>query len=258
MKTFRHAIVRPPGPTYAKGLTKAGLGAPDLTRALRQHEAYCEALEACGLSLIRLPADARFPDSTFVEDTAVLAGDMAVLARPGAPSRMGEVGSMETEIRPRFPRLMRVSPPGHLDGGDVCDADGRLFIGLSERTDEEGARQLAGFLSEAGKASEFVDIRGIPGILHLKSGMAYLGEGRLAVIGALADGPSLRGFELLRVPEGESYAANCVRVNDRVLVAGGYPRFEGRLEDLGYRPLALDVSEFRKMDGGLSCLSLRF
>jgi dimethylargininase len=157
-----------------------------------------------------------------------------------------------------FGSVRAVSHPGTLDGGDVCEAEGHFFIGLSERTNEEGAAQLAAFLSEEGHRSTFVDIRGISGFLHLKSGVAYLGNGRMALVGALGKERAFAGFEAIPIPEGDEYAANCVRVNERVLLAAGYPRTEVLLRRLGYSVLTLDVSEFRKMDGGLSCLSIRF
>jgi dimethylargininase len=154
--------------------------------------------------------------------------------------------------------VQAVSPPGTLDGGDVCEADGHFFIGISQRTNEGGAAQLAAFLSTGGRGSTFVDIRGVAGLLHLKSGAAYLGSGRMVLVGSLANEGAFRGFETLLVPGGEAYAANCVRVNEHVLLAAGYPRMEGLLRQAGCSVLALDMSEFRKMDGGLSCLSLRF
>ena len=255
---MNRAIVRPPASSFASGLTTARLGAPDLETALSQHEKYCEALGACGLVLTRLPADPRYPDSTFVEDTAILTPRLAVLTRPGADSRRGEVESMAAALSPFFADHRSIDPPGTLDGGDVCEAGDRYFIGVSHRTNEAGARQLAEILGEMGLASTLVDVRSTPGILHLKSGIAWLGENRLAAIEALADREELRGFELVRVPPGEEYAANCVRVNDALLIATGFPSVEGKLRGLGYVCHALEMSEFRKMDGGLSCLSLRF
>jgi dimethylargininase len=255
---FTKAIVRAPAPNFAEGLTTAYLGAPDYTRALTQHEAYCAALERCGLTVIRLKADPLHPDSTFVEDTAVLTAQGAILARPGAPSRAHEVTSIKKVLTESYPSMLSIESPGTLDGGDVCEAGEHFFIGISERTNETGARQLAETLASFGSTSSLVEIRGVPGVLHLKSGIAYLGDGRLAVIDALAKRKEFADFDLTRLDRGESYAANCVRVNDYVLVAAGYPLFESKLRDLGYQTIALEMSEFQKMDGGLSCLSLRF
>jgi dimethylargininase len=279
---FRHAIVRPPAPNFADGLTTVDLGRPDVTLAIAQHEAYCRALEAIGLALTRLPADPRFPDSTFVEDTAVIPErGVAVLTRPGAPSRFGEAAAIEDALvavlqdrarglhdRPQgvgqgltqeasFPGLRRIESPGTVDGGDVCEAGEHFFIGVSRRTNEEGARQLAGFLAADGYSTSLVDIRGNDEILHLKSGIASLGEKDLVVIDSLAADRAFRDWDRIRVPRGEEYAANCVRVNETVFFAEGFPGLERELRDRGYRLTVLAQSEFQKMDGGLSCLSLR-
>jgi dimethylargininase len=255
---FRRAIVRPPAANFAEGLTTVDLGKPDAARALAEHARYCEALERCGLVLMRLDADPRFPDSTFVEDTAILTIRGAILARPGAPSRAGEVADIERALAPLFPDAVRIAAPGTVDGGDICEAGEHFFIGLSQRTNAEGARQLAGHLNKMGLTSSEVDIRGIPGILHLKSGIAAVSERRLVLIDALAGHPAFRGYERIAVDPSENYAANCVRVNDALLVAAGYPGFEAAARLLGLEVIALDMSEFAKMDGGLSCLSLRF
>jgi dimethylargininase len=252
------AIVRLPAPDFAEGLTTADLGVPNYERALAQHEAYCLALEQCGLTLIELEADPLHPDSTFVEDAAVLTPKGAILTRPGAPSRAGEVASIKEGLAGFYSDLLAIQPPGTLDGGDVCEAGERFFIGISERTNEAGARQLAEMLASFKYTSSFVDIRGVSGILHLKSGLAYLGDRRLVVIDALAGRERFVEYDLVRVSAGDEYAANCVRINDHALVAAGYPRWEGKLRDLGYQTIGLEMSEFQKMDGGLSCLSLRF
>lgn len=273
---FTRAIVRALAPNFAEGLTTSILGAPDYGRALAQHEAYCAALEQCGLRLTRLAPDPNYPDSTFVEDVAILIEPSltvglvprvhttaltercAILTRPGAPSRRGEVESIRSVLVDYFPSLSAIQPPGTLDGGDVCEAGDHFFIGISERTNEAGAQQLAELLESSGYTSSFVDIRSFNDILHLKSGVAYLGDGRMVATAALANLEALRGFDLVSVNADEEYAANCVRVNDHVLVAAGYPVLDGKLRELGYQTITLEMSEFQKMDGGLSCLSLRW
>jgi dimethylargininase len=161
------------------------------------------------------------------------------------------------------PAFFSIESPGTVDGGDICEADDNFFIGISERTNEAGGQQLAEILKGFGYKSRYIDIQsnGEPAIrplLHLKSGLAYLGGGRLVVTDAIANREEFRGYELIQVKRDEEYAANCVRINDHVLVAAGYPAFETQLRALGYQTIALEMSEFQKMDGGLSCLSLRF
>jgi dimethylargininase len=255
---FTRAIIRPPGPNFAEGLSTSGLGPPQLDAALQQHERYCAALSTCGLDVIRLPPDPRFPDSTFVEDPAVITPRGAIIARPGASSRAGETDAIRDVLAPLFPGLARIEPPGTLDGGDVCHADDRFLIGRSARTNADGARQLSAWLHSLGYLSDIIDVRPYPKLLHLKSGLSYLGHGRLLVVNGLSDARELRGFDQMRVPPGEEYAANCVRVNDHVLVPAGFPALAMLLHECGAATIEVEMSEFRKLDGGLSCLSLRF
>ena len=255
---FQQAIVRTPGPNFAQGLTTVDLGMPDYRKVLQQHGAYCEALAQCGLQITTMPVDPRHPDSTFVEDTAVLTAHSAILCRPGATSRAGEVAAIRSAIANVFPSLNQIEAPGTLDGGDICEADNHFYIGLSHRTNEEGARQLAIHLERHGYTTAFMDVRRISSILHLKSGISYIGDRTLVVIPELAAHPLLHGYKLIQVAPQEAYAANCVRVNQRVLVAAGYRQLTADLRDSGFDPLQLDMSEIQKMDGGLSCLSLRF
>lgn len=252
-----NAIVRPPSTNFAEGLTTAVEGPPDVAVALEQHDAYCRALELCGARLTRLPSDPRHPDATFVEDTAIVTERGAILTRPGAASRAGEVESIREALSSFYPVLDSIAAPGTVDGGDVCEAGDRFFIGVSARTDERGAYQLATILRKLGYRPTLVDIRGTPGLLHLKSGIAWLGEGRLAATEALAGAEPFRELEIVRVVPSEAYAANCVAFGGRVLIAEGYPRFEETTRKLGYDVVPVAMSEFRKMDGGLSCLSLR-
>jgi len=259
---FTKAIVRLPASNFADGLTTVSLGKPDFATTIIQHQRYCEALRECGLALTHLDADPRYPDSTFVEDVAVLTEHGAIMTRPGADSRAGEVDAMRTVLPAFYPTLAEIVAPGTLDGGDICEAGDHFVIGISLRTNEEGARQLAAWLEKLGCTTSLVDIRNTPGILHLKSGITYLGDGaddkRMVVIDALAGEPALQRFDLVRVASSEDYAANCIRVNRHVLMASGFPILEAALRQLGYAVITLDMSEYQKMDGGLSCLSLRF
>ena len=255
---FTSAIVRPPARNFADGLTTVDLGRPDVDLALQQHAAYCAALERHGCAVTALPANERYPDSTFVEDTAlILPGIGAILARPGATSRAGEVDGIAEALRHRFALLAQIVAPGTLDAGDVCEAGNHVFIGISHRTNAAGAAQLATWLASHRYSSSTVDIRDIDSILHLKSGIAALESQRLVLINALADHPAFADYDIVRVPAGEEYGANCVRINDVVFTSAGQPTFDATLRALGYRLEVLDMSEYRKMDGGLSCLSLR-
>jgi dimethylargininase len=260
-RMFTRAIVRSPASNFSEGLTSAdrgaGLGKPQFERAVEQHAAYCVALAQCGLTLTRLPPDPNYPDSTFVEDTAILTERCAVITRPGALSRRGEVTDISSVVAGFYPNLLSIQEPGTLDGGDVCQTCNHFFVGLSQRTNEAGGEQLAEFLAPFGYTSSFVDIRKIDSLLHLKSGLAYLGDNRLVVTEGLGH-EAFPDYELIRVNSNEEYAANCIRVNDHVLLAAGYQSFARTLRELGYQTIALDMSEFQKMDGGLSCLSLRF
>ncbi len=258
LMSFNHAIVRPPGANFAQGLTSAGLGPPDLAKALAQHQAYCQALEKCGLAVTILSTDESLPDSTFVEDTAIITARGALLTRPGAVSRLGEVAAIRPALERHFPDLANIQPPGTLDGGDVCEANDQFFIGISHRTNEDGAWQLARWLEQLSYVPTVVDIRRRPGLLHLKSGVAWLGGNRIAVVEELAGEAAFRDYEILLVAADESYAANCLGINDTLLIAQGFPRFAAAARQIGGKVVALDVSEFRKMDGGLSCLSLRW
>ena len=255
---FDRAIVRPPADTFADGLTEADLGPPDLALALAQHEAYRRALVDAGLELVELPPDPAFPDTTFVEDTAVVTAAGAVITRPGAPSRRGETAAIAEALEGLGVATREIVEPGTVDGGDVCQVDREVLIGISERTNLAGAAQLAARLADVGLVGTLVGIRALsPPLLHLKSGLSALGDGRVALVPQLVGHPALARLEAVVVDERERSAANCVRVNDVVLVAAGFPRFAGRLDGLGYRVVEVDVSELRKMDGGLSCLSLR-
>ncbi len=255
---FKQAIVRKPSQNFADGLTTHKGLPPNHEKAQEQHEAYCRALEKCGLTLTRLAPDEAHPDSTFVEDVAVLTKNSAILTRPGAKTRAGEVNAIRDPLKKFFKTIQEIQSPGTLDGGDICEAANHYFIGLSQRTNEEGAKQLALFLTQSGHTSSIVDIRSMKTILHLKSGLAAISKHQLVVMEEMANRPEFQSYEVIRVTPEETYAANCLEVNNQVLIAVGFPKLAADLTSRGFKLLPLEVSEFQKMDGGLSCLSLRF
>jgi dimethylargininase len=251
---FATAIVRNVPNTIYAGKTTADLGQPDTEKAREQHRSYVAALEDCGLEVILLDPDERYPDSVFVEDTAVVTGRCAIVTNPGAPERRGEVSEVEKVLLDLYGDVERIMDPGTLDGGDVLQVREHFYVGLSARTNREGAEQLSAILHRYGYGVSFVELRRF---LHLKTGVAYLGPDDIVVTGELVEKGEFRGFDRIVAPAEEEYGANCIRVNDRVLVAEGYETVGRSIAERGYEVTGLEMSEFRKLDGGLSCLSLR-
>jgi dimethylargininase len=252
---FTHAILRKPASTMVHGITGANLGKPDHRLALKQHELYRHALEHFGLSLTVMEADEHHPDSVFIEDAAVVTKEFAVVARPGAPSRRGETGAVAQKLGELFDDTARIKPPALLDGGDVLQCGFTFFVGLSERTNRAGASQFADLVGRYGYTTLLVSVENM---LHLKSGVSCLGEDTLLIAGDLMDEPLFANFQKIQVPDEEKYAANSLYMNGQVLIPEGYPVTAKMLKDRGYRVNPLPVSEYRKLDGGLSCLSLRY
>ena len=251
---FTQAICRQPGPDFASGLTTAGLGAPDLELALFQHAAYAEALRSCGLEVRVLPPLPGHPDACFVEDTAVILPEMVVETRPGALSRRGEV-VMISENLPFGRKRMRIQAPGNLEGGDVLVVGKKVFVGITERTNEDGIGQLADALQPFGYSVAAVPLA--EG-LHLKTGVNHLGGNVLLAAPGIADHPALADHGIVLAAPGEGYPCNTLWVNGRLLTPAGFPGTQAALEALGLEIIPLEMSEFQKMDGGVTCLSLRF
>jgi dimethylargininase len=254
MTEFKRAIVRAPGPDAAAGLTKAGLGRPDHSLLSVQHSVYVETLRRLGLEIEVLPAAPGFPDCYFIEDTAVVMPEAAVITRPGAPSRRSETAAVEPALE-KYRPLVRIVPPGTIDGGDVLFAGGRYFIGLSERTNEAGARQLGRILETHGYPWTIVPVGGG---LHLKSFVNTLGGMDLALAAGFESGEVFREFNRIVLDPRDGYAANTLWINGTLLMPKGFPRVREKFAGLGLPVIEIDTSEMRKMDGGLTCLSLRF
>jgi dimethylargininase len=209
----------------------------------------------CGLDVRILPADEDFPDSTFVEDTALLTPDVAIITNPGAPSRQGETPSMHEILKGYYDQIEQIEPPATLEAGDVMMVGRHFYIGLSERTNPAGAKQLIGFLTTYGMTASLVNV---PDMLHLKTGISYLENNNLLAVDGMASHEDFKKYNIISVPENESYAANSLWINNMVIVPEGYPETLENIHEAGYETISLDMSEFRKLDGGLSCLSLRF
>jgi len=254
MTNFTRAVARLPGPDAAEGLTTAGLGRPDLSLLLKQHSAYVGTLRRLGLEVEVLSEAPGFPDAYFVEDAAVVTPEVAVITRPGAPSRRGETVSVESALARHRP-IRRIELPGTLDGGDVLSVGGRFFIGLSARTNEDGARQLGAILASFGRPWTAVPVEAG---LHLKSSVNALGERTVVLASGFPTKEIFRGYERIVLDPGDDYAANTLWINGTLLVPKGFPRAAEKIAAAGLPVVELDTSEMRKMDGGLTCLSLRF
>lgn len=231
------------------------MGIPDYHKALDQHDSYVCALRDCGLQVKELEADEKFPDSTFVEDTALLTPRCAIITNPGALSRRGEIISIKAAVQEYYSDIEEILAPGTVEAGDIMMVGNHFYIGLSDRTNLNGAEQVIRILNKYGMSGSVIKLEKV---LHLKTGLAYLEYDNLVVCGEFLSNPEFMKFNIIEIPEVESYAANCVWINDKVLISQGYPTTMQKIRDAGYPVVEVDVSEFRKLDGGLSCLSLRF
>jgi len=238
-----------------EGLTTAKLGIPDHQKALEQHEQYVSALKECGLKVEELEADERFPDSTFVEDVALLTPHCAIITNPGAPSRKGEITAMKNVIQSYYANIEEITAPSTVEAGDIMMVGDHYYIGLSDRTNQNGAEQVIQILNKYGMSGSVIEVGEI---LHLKTGISYLENDNIVACKEFSSLPELEKFTVIEVPEDESYAANCIWVNGTVIIPEGFPVTKQNIEKAGYSTIAVDVSEFQKLDGGLSCLSLRF
>ena len=258
MTKFNNVIVRRPCRAICEGITSAPeLGKPIYEKALQQHDTYIEALKQCGVEVTVLEADERYPDSCFVEDPALITRKCAIITNPGAASRNGEKNEIIGAVKKFFPedKIEYIKDPGTLEGGDVMMVGDTFYVGLSARTNAEGIRQLTEILNKYGLECIQVPLEKV---LHLKTGVNYIENNNMLVSGEFIEKPEFEKYNKIVIPEDEAYAANCIWVNDTVIVPEGYPAVLKAVQDAGYKTLLVDTSEFRKIDGGLSCLLLRF
>jgi len=252
---FTKAIVRVPCQAMINGITTADLGAPDFDKALLQHEDYIAALRECGLEVTVLDADEKFPDSTFVEDVALITPHCAIITNPGAISRQQEIELMKPIVNGFFNYIEYIQAPGTVEAGDIMMIGSHYYIGLSERTNQAGADQMITILKKYQMTGSVISLSEV---LHLKTGLGYLENNNLLACGEFLLKAEFQKYNLLKVDADESYAANSVWINDIVLTPKGFPKTKALIESAGYQVREVDVSEYQKIDGGLSCLSLRF
>ncbi|UEA31622.1 dimethylarginine dimethylaminohydrolase family protein [Granulicatella elegans] len=254
---FKNVIVRVPSRTVCDGLTSASEGKPIYEKALVQHENYVSALTKTGVNVTVLEPKDEFPDSCFVEDVALCTSKCVIITRPGALSRRKEavLPDMLETLKKFYDNIEYIEEPGTVEAGDIMMVGNHFYIGLSARTNEEGAKQMISILEKYGLSGQMVHMSEM---LHLKTGLAYLENNNLLVAGEFKTAPEFEKYNKIEIDMNEAYGANCIWVNDYVIVPEGYPKVQKAIENLGYKVLVVDTSEFRKIDGGLSCLSLRF
>lgn len=252
---FSKAIVRTPCRAMLDGITEANMGLPDYGLACEQHQGYIAALKECGLQVTVLPPLESYPDSCFVEDVALLTSECAILTCPGAPSRRGEVQNITKAVEQFYPKLEKITLPATIEAGDIMMVGSHFYIGLSARTNAQGAEQLINILGKYDLTGSMVDMSEL---LHLKTGLSYLENNNLLTFGEMHNKPIFSDFNRIEIAKTESYAANSVWINGTVLVPKGFPEALKAIQQLGYPTIELPMSEFQKLDGGLSCLSLRF
>lgn len=251
---FTRAIVREPGASAVEGL-RTGDAPPSVEGLRAEHRGYVEALGEAGLAIELLPPLEAYPDALFVEDPAFVVPEGAILLKPGAPSRAGEVEEISPALEAAFGEVHALSE-GHADGGDVLILPHEILIGLSARTDRAGAAALAQTLATMGRRARIVDTPA--GVLHFKTACALIDEETVIATPLLGRSGVFAGMEVIETAEGEEAAANLLRVNDRVLAGASYPRTCEMLTARGYDVVPLPVAEVAKLDAGLSCMSLRW
>ena len=254
---FTHAITRRPAASIVQGLRAVDTGTPDLARMQAHHADYIAALRDTGAKVVELDPMEAFPDSVFVEDTALCLPEGAVVMRPGAPSRLGEAAEMAPHLAALYTQVRRIEgPESFIEGGDILTTETEILVGRSARTNAAGIAELAGIVADWGY--QLREVHTPPGVLHFKTDCSLLdGETVLATERLDASG-CFAGYRVIHTAPGEEAAANTIRFNDLVLMPAGFPRTRDALLAAGYTLREIGNSECAKLDGGMSCLSLRF
>jgi dimethylargininase len=253
---FTEAIARQPGQSVVRGLRATDRGTPDIERFQAEHKAYISALEQAGLKVTVLGASEAWPDSVFVEDAALCLPEGIVILRPGTPSRTGEGNLIATDLAGLGHKIHHNDSEGFIDGGDILVTDSAILAGLSKRTNQAGFDWLKSVLEAWGYTA--LAVHTPDNVLHFKSDCCVLDSNTILATSRLSGAKCFANFRVLTVPEGEEAAANSIRVNDTVLVPAGFPATAELLARENYAMEVVSVSQAALLDGGLSCMSLRF
>ena len=253
---FTHAITRIPPRSAVAGLRSQDHGDPEIATLTEHHRLYVQALRDAGLEVTTLEALEEFPDSLFVEDTALCLPEVAVILRPGAPTRAGEAAAMAPALASLYRNVVELVGPGTIEGGDILTTGSEVMVGLSERTTSAGVAELAEALAPFGYQVTAVETP--EGVLHFKTECSLLDATTVLATRQLAASGAFANYTVIEAEPGEEAAANSIRVNDVVFMPQGYPRTSARVRAAGFDVVELPNSECHKIDGGLSCLSLRF
>lgn len=255
--SFTHAITRRPAASIVKGLRAVDTGNPDLAVLEQHHADYIAALQSTGAQVLELPALEDFPDSVFVEDTALCLPEGAVIMRPGAPTRLGEAAAMAPHLAGLYQELRQISDTdSYIEGGDILTTETEILVGLSARTNAAGVAELRRLVADWGHKVR--ELQTPPGVLHFKTDCSLMAENTVLATDRLAASGCFDGYRVIAVAPGEEASANAIRFNSKVLFPAGFPRTRDRLLDAGFDLIEIGNSECAKIDGGMSCLSLRF
>ena len=255
--TFSHAITRRPAASIIAGLRAVDIGAPDLGLMQAHHADYVAALRSTGAVVLELPPSDAFPDSVFVEDTALCLPEGAVVMRPGAPSRLGEAAEMAPHLAALYDKVVQITgADSYIEGGDILVTETEVLVGRSARTNAAGIAELTRLVAPWGHKVR--EVFTPPGVLHFKTDCSLLDGQTILSTKRLAASGCFDGYRVIHTADGEEACANAIRFNDIVLMPAGFPRTRDTLVAAGYDVRDIGNSECAKLDGGMSCLSLRF
>ena len=252
---FTRAITRQPARSIVDGIRAEDRGDPDYEQMRRDHAHYVETLQQAGARVFELPALEDFPDSVFVEDVALCLPEAAILMRPGAAPRAGEVAHMAPLLQELYQDVLSVDGPGFVEGGDILTTAKEILVGRSQRTDSAGVAELAAIVERLGYRLR--EVHTPPGVLHFKTDCSLLDAETILATRRLDASGCFAGYRVIHTADGEEAAATTIRFNALVLIPAGFPRTRERLLEAGYRVREINNSECAKLDGGMSCLSLR-